>query len=130
MTPGLFYLTLTSILCLLLWVPYIAGTVMKNGLLTPEEYKKPLERDHPEWLRRCNRAHVNLVENLPAFAALVLVAHVSGEANSATATAAMIFFWARAVHAIGYIGGIPFVRTIAFSVGVFASLAIAWQILA
>ncbi|MGI9318643.1 MAG: MAPEG family protein [bacterium] len=129
MTADLTYLTWTAVLCLLLWIPYIAGTVAKNGLMTAEEYKTPLERDHPDWLRRCNRAHVNLVENLPAFAALILVAHVSGEASATTATAAMIFFWARVVHAVGYIGGIPYVRTICFSIGAFASLAIAWEIL-
>jgi len=129
MTPDLTYLVWTAVLCLVLWIPYIAGTVIKNGIMSAEEYKRPLEREHPAWLRRCNRAHVNLVENLPAFAALVLVAHVSGTATSATATAAMVFFWARVVHAIGYISGIPYVRTICFSIGVFASLAIAWEIL-
>lgn len=129
MTDDLTYLTWTAVLCLILWIPYIAGTVAKYGLLSPEEYKTPLEREHPDWLRRCNRAHVNLVENLPAFAALVLVAHVSGEASSVTATAAMIFFWARVVHAVGYIGGFPYVRTLCFSIGAFASLAIAWEIL-
>jgi len=129
MTADLTYLTWTAVLCLILWIPYIVGTVAKNGLLSPEEYKTPLEREHPDWLRRCNRAHVNLVENLPPFAALVLVAHVSGEASSVTATAALIFFWARVVHAVGYIGGIPYVRTLCFSIGVFASLAIAWEIL-
>ena len=129
MTPDLTYLALTAALCLVLWIPYIAGTVVKNGLLTAEEYKTPLEREHPDWLRRCNRAHVNLVENLPAFAALVLVAHVAGESSSATATAATVFFWARVVHAIGYIAGIPYVRTIFFAIGTFASLFIAWEVL-
>lgn len=63
MTADLTYLTWTAVLCLILWIPYIAGTVAKYGLLSPEEYKTPLEREHPDWLRRCNRAHVNLVEN-------------------------------------------------------------------
>ncbi len=129
MTPDLIYLTLTAVLCLVLWIPYIAGTVIKNGMMNAEDYKRPLEREHPDWLRRCNRAHVNLVENLPAFAALVLVAHVAGEAGSATATASMVFFWARVVHAVGYIAGLPYVRTLCFAIGVFACLAIAGQIL-
>ena len=114
---------------MLLWIPYIGGTVAKNGLLSPEEYKTPLEREHPDWLRRCNRAHVNLVENLPAFAILVLVAHVTGEANTTTAAAAMVFFWARVLHAIGYIAGIPYLRTILFAVGVVACLVIAREVL-
>ena len=32
----------------------------------------------PEWYRRVMRAHANCVENLPLFAAVVLVGHVAG----------------------------------------------------
>ncbi len=92
MTADLTYLTWTAVLCLIFSIPYIAGKVASNGLLSPEEYKTPLERDHPDWLRRCNLAHVGLIENLLAFAALFLVAHVSVEASSVTATIVMIFF--------------------------------------
>ena len=53
----------------------------------------------------------------------------SGAASGVTAIAAAVFFWARVVHAVGYIAGIPYVRTLFFSIGVFACLAIAWEIL-
>ena len=42
----------------------------------------PADQDHggPGWYRRCNRAHLNCVENLPVFGAVVLV----GAASSGT----------------------------------------------
>jgi uncharacterized MAPEG superfamily protein len=70
-----------------------------------------------------------MVENLAPFAALVLVAHVAGKADSGTATAAMVFFWSRVAHAIVHLGGWPYVRTLAFVVGWVAQLAILWKLL-
>jgi uncharacterized MAPEG superfamily protein len=51
-------------------------------------------------------------------------------ASAAIATAAAVYFWARAVHAVAYTFAIPWVRTLAFAVGFFAQAAIAWQLLA
>lgn len=58
------------------------------------------------------RAHANAVENLVVFAALVLTANAAGISNGAIATAAMVFFWARVVHALAYTFGVPWVRTL------------------
>ena len=68
------------------------------------------------------------MENLAPFAALVLVAHVSGAANELTALGARLFFWARVVQAGVHIAGIPGVRTLAFAVSVVANLIIFVQI--
>jgi len=76
------------------------------------------------------KAHVNAVENLVVFATLVLVAHVLGISNSTIAGASVVYFWARVVHAAAYTFGIPWARTLAFTVGFLAQAAIAWQILA
>jgi len=129
MSPDLLYLTLTAGLCVVLWIPYILGLISAQGMLTAEDYRHLPTPDLPDWVVRANRAHINLVENLPAFAALVLVAHVSGEANGTTAVASAVFFWAGLVHAIVFFAGIPYVRTLAFAVGFFALLTILWQIL-
>jgi uncharacterized MAPEG superfamily protein len=61
---------------------------------------------------RALRAHYNMLENLPLFAALVLVAAVAGRANATTALGAEIFFFARLVHAVVYLVGIPYLRTL------------------
>ena len=132
MTPDLYYLTLSALLLAVLWVPYIAGSVMKHGLLQARDYKIagiPKKPDSPAWLDRANRAHVNLVEGFPSFAALVIVAHLTAEANSTTAMACMIFFWARLAHAIVYMMALPYLRTVLFATGFFCQIVIGVQIL-
>jgi uncharacterized MAPEG superfamily protein len=67
---------------------------------------------------RLGRASSNLKENLPMFAILVLIAHVSGEADGRTALGAQIFFGARVAHAIIYAAGIPGLRTLSWVVSI------------
>ena len=130
MKAELLYLAWTSVLCLLLWLPYIGAAVAKYGFLKAADYKVPPARDLPAWANRAHRTHLNLVENLPSFAALVLIAHALGVSNSITAAAAAVFFWSRLLHAAVHIAGTPYLRTPVFTVGWIAQLVIAWQILA
>ncbi|NKB63323.1 MAG: MAPEG family protein [Gammaproteobacteria bacterium] len=132
MTTDLFYLTLTALLCAALWIPYIVGNVSRFGLLNAGDYQNaglPKKENSPAWLARANRAHVNLVEGFSGFAALVLVAHVTGEADSVTAMASMIYFWVRVSHAVVYMMGIPFLRTLLFAASFVCQLTIGYQIL-
>ncbi len=62
------------------------------------------------------------------FAALVLVAHIAGAANEATAAAAVVYFWARLAHYGLYVAGVPFGRTLTFAAGWLAMACILWQI--
>jgi uncharacterized MAPEG superfamily protein len=78
----------------------------------------------PAWIERVRRAHMNMVENLPVFAALVLVAHVSGKADATTALGSQLFFVGRVAHAGIYIVGIPYLRTAAFAVSVVGEVMI------
>ena len=129
MKTELLYLVYVTALTGLLWVPYILDRIATWGLTTAVGYP-----DNPPaqsaWARRMMKAHLNAVENLVIFAALVLAAQDLGVSNSAVATAAMVYFWARLVHVLAYTFAIPWVRTLAFAVGFFAQAAIAWQILA
>ena len=128
MTPDLTYLAWTALLTAALWIPYISGQVMTNGILTPQNYRDPAPREVPLWGQRANRAHINAVEAFAPFAALVLVAHVGGVSNEATAMWAALFFWARLAHAVIYILGIPFLRTIIFTAGFVAVVGIFYEI--
>ena len=128
MTPDLTYLAWTALLTAVLWIPYISGQVLTNGLLTPKNYSDPTAREVPLWGQRANRAHINAVEAFAPFAALVLVAHVGGVSNEATAMWAALFFWARLAHAVIYILGIPFLRTIIFTAGFVAVVGIFYEI--
>ena len=129
MKTELLYLVYVTILTLLLWVPYILDRIAKWGLVGAVGYPQNPPPQSP-WAIRMMKAHVNAVENLVVFAALVLAAHALGVTSGAIATAAIVYFWARLVHVLAYTFAIPWVRTLAFAVGFFAQATLAWQILA
>ena len=131
MTTELWYLFLSAVVLSCLWIPYIAGVVKFAGPLTPDDYTNLRDTSTaPAWVRRANRAHVNLVEQFGAFAGLILVAHIAGVSTEATALAAAVFFWARIVHAVIMISGFSklMARTLTFTVAWLALMVIAWEI--
>jgi uncharacterized MAPEG superfamily protein len=128
MKTELLYLTLVTALTGLLWVPYILDRIVTRGLLDAVGYPANPKPQSP-WAVRLMRAHDNAVENLVVFAALVLVANAVGVSNGTVAGAAVVYFWARVVHAVAYTFGVPWLRTLAFTVGFVAQAAIALQIL-
>ena len=73
--------------------------------------------------------HANAVENLVVFATLVLIANAAGVSNATTVLACEIYFWARLVHIIAYTFAVPWVRTLAFTVGFFCQAAIVLQLI-
>jgi uncharacterized MAPEG superfamily protein len=78
---------------------------------------------------RARRAHLNMIENMVLFTALVLVAAVAGKANATTAMGALVFFWARLIYAVIYLLGIPWLRTLAWAVSVVGMVMIALQLI-
>ena len=129
MTPDLRYLAFTAMLTASLWIPYVVCQVISNGFLAPGNYVDPTPRPVPLWGKRADRALMNGVEVLGGFAAMVIVAHLAGKANSMTAMWAGIFFWARLIHAVVYWLAIPYVRTIVFTLGYVCIAGIFWQII-
>ena len=116
-TALVFVVVLISMLGAMLQVgvPALAGN--REGL---GEYKG--------WAGRAQRSHRNLLENLILFAILVLVAQATGHLNAMTALGAQIFFWARVAHAVIYIAGIPWVRSIAWTVSIVGLIIIFLQL--
>jgi len=129
MSTDLKYLAFTAILTASFWIPSIASQVMTNGALTPQNYADPKPRPVPHWGRRADRAHLNAVESFAPFAALVIVAHLAGKANATTAFWTVAFFWLRLAHAIVYLLGIPYLRTLIFTLGYVAVIGIFWELL-
>lgn len=129
MKTELLYLTCVTALTGLLWVPYILDRVAVWGLTDTVGYPANPKRQSA-WAERLMKAHDNAVENLVIFAALVLACHAAGVGNSATAAACVVYFWARVVHPLAYTFAVPWVRTLAFTVGFFAQATLAWQLLA
>ena len=128
MKTELLYLVWVTVLTGLIWVPYILDRIAARGLADTVGYPENPKPQSP-WARRMMKAHVNAVENLAVFAALVLVAQDMNVTNNVTATACVVYFWARVVHLAAYTFAIPWVRTLAFAAGFFAQAAIAWQLL-
>ncbi|MFO1352852.1 MAG: MAPEG family protein [Gammaproteobacteria bacterium] len=128
MKTELIYLALVTAFTGLLWVPYVLNRIAVRGLMDTVGYPDNPKPQSP-WAQRLMKAHANAVENLVVFAALVLLANASGIAGGAVATAAVVYFWARVVHAIAYTLAIPWIRTLAFAAGFFAQAVVAWQLL-
>jgi uncharacterized MAPEG superfamily protein len=78
---------------------------------------------------RAKRAHLNMLENMVVFTALVLVAVVANKTNSTTAMGAAIFFWARLVYALVYLIGVPWLRTVVWFVSVIGMAMVAKPLL-
>lgn len=129
MKTELLYLTYVAAFTGLLWLPYILNRLAVQGLTDAVGYPEQPKPQSP-WAQRLMKAHSNAVENLVVFATLVLAAHALEVSNSAIAGAAIVYFWARVVHTVAYTFSVPWVRTLAFTVGFFAQAVIAWQILA
>jgi uncharacterized MAPEG superfamily protein len=131
MTSELTYLFLTAVLLACAWIPHIVGQVMTQGLLNATDYRELREQSSfPAWVRRANRAHVNLVEQFGAFAALVLIAHVLEVSTATTVASAAVFFWARIVHFIIMLSGIgiAMIRTLVFVTAWASLMVFAWAL--
>lgn len=74
---------------------------------------------------RLHRAHRNLLESLPLFAALVLIAVVIEKTNDLTAIGAHTFFWARVLYVPVYAAGIPWFRTLIWFISMVGIVLIA-----
>ncbi len=120
-------LVLSSLLSVALAFPPPIGLILLRGLSYGAGNRDERVSLQP-WAARAERAQWNLLANLPAFAALVLVAAAAGISNEATAWGAQLFFWARLAHAVVYIAGVPYVRTVAFVVSFSGMFRIAREI--
>jgi uncharacterized MAPEG superfamily protein len=128
---------MTTELTLLIWavaltfvqvLVAVAGATLQVGLPRLAGNREGL----PEltgWAGRAQRAHWNMIENLPLFAALVLVAHAGGISTSMTVLGAQLFIWARLAYAIIYVAGIPWLRTASWAVSVVGLLLIFLQLI-
>jgi uncharacterized MAPEG superfamily protein len=130
-TTELFYLLLTALLTGVLWIPVVIGYVSSRGPLKPADYKVAPTAPLPEWVNRANRAHMNAVENIASFAAVVLSARAVGVSRSVTALPAAVFCYARVAHAVLQISGFSLFMacTVAFTVAWIAFMTFAVELL-
>jgi prostaglandin-E synthase 1 len=96
----------------------------------PEDSKVSLEGakynegvEHPE-VARIMRAHRNLLESVPLFFALGLIAVLTGASPMVVKIALIAFTVARVLHAIVYLNGLQPWRTMFFFIGVLSLVAL------
>jgi uncharacterized MAPEG superfamily protein len=126
-STALFYLALSILLSALLWIPYVIDRILKTGLIPVLGYPENPPAQSA-WAIRLKKAHANGTENLVIFAAAVLSAHMAQLTDPLIASAAMSYFAARVVYTAAYTLAIPLLRTLAFTVGLLATLYIACQV--
>jgi uncharacterized MAPEG superfamily protein len=113
-----------AILVMLLRVAWMVDKVRVRGLEKVTGYpadSEPLSPfGHRAWI-----AHEDAVQNLVVFGALVLALHLAGESSTLTRGASVLYFWARALHAVAYLFAVPRVKTAAFLGGFAAQVLLA-----
>lgn len=131
MSTELFWLTLTMLLAVSLWIPFIIGVnTTESGSQVTKDGRANIPGMVP-WVQRANRAHLNLLEQSMPMAALVLVAHSLGVTSVVTVWAVVAFFWLRVAHAVFMLRSenqIP-VRPIIFTAGWMCAIAVGVEIL-
>jgi uncharacterized MAPEG superfamily protein len=129
LSPELYWLTLTTIMTGLMWVPYIMNRLIEKRPLKALWDPQGDTSTRVAWADRMMRAHQNAVENLAIFAPLVLALQMAGISSSITVTACVVYFFARLAHYVVFALGIPVVRVLAFAVGVAAQITLALALL-
>ena len=129
MTVELRLLAYAVFICIVMWLPYILTSIRTFGLVRMVIYPAVDYAFLPQWSQRLYRVHMNMVENLGPFAALVIVAALTGAANEMTALGARLFFWSRIAQIVLYAAGISWGRTLIFAIGWAGMIVIFLQII-
>ena len=125
----MYWLTLTTVMTGLMWVPYILNRMLEQGPAKAVWDPLGITRTDIRWADRMMRAHANAVENLVIFVPLVLVVQISHLNNTVTEVASMVYFFSRLAHYLVFTFGIPVLRVVCFMLSVAAQLSIAAVIL-
>jgi uncharacterized MAPEG superfamily protein len=128
-TTELYWLTLTVLMTALFWAPYVLNRIAVSGLGGALAGTSPTSEGHSAWANRAIKAHTNAIENLAIFAPVVLTAHLLSISSSVTKAAVVVYFFARLIHFVVYSAAIPAARTLAFTAGWLAQIAIIASIL-
>ena len=128
LSKELFWLTMTCILTLVIWIPYVLDRMKVRGFWATMDNPSPGDKPQSPWAQRLYFAHTNAVDNLAVFAPLVLILNTLDISSRTTAIACAVYFWSRLAHAIIYAMGIPLLRTLAFTVGFIAQIVLALAI--
>ncbi|MDF2618432.1 MAG: inner rane protein [Xanthobacteraceae bacterium] len=129
MTLQLMLLAWTLVLAL---VQVLLPALLRNGETGIAYNASPRDEPGPPVgvvTGRLRRAQANLFETLPIFAAAVLVAHVAGRDGELTLWGAWLYLGARIVYLPLYAFGIPYLRSMVWTVSFAGVLMILFAVL-
>jgi len=129
MSPDLKLLLWSIALALVQVIIAVLGANSQIPLAALAGNREPSLPDLTGWAGRAERAHRNMMNNLPLFIALVLIAQLAGKTNATTALGAELFFWGRLAYAAIYVAGLPWLRTVSWLVSVIGLILIIAQLL-
>ena len=115
-------MTLTTIILLVLALYMVQLFLQETSRLGSDLWGIVGNRDNPPEMSvvvgGLDRAKNNMLEALPMFLALALLALVKGRDTGEVADAALVFLIARIVYVPAYVSGIPMLRSFVWLVGV------------
>lgn len=127
MTVELTYLVYSVGLTFILLMIPATTKVLQNGLVTMVGPRDSLP-EPSVFAARAQRAAVNMIENMVLFVPLFLAAQMAGISNESTILGVQLFLTGRIAHAVVYLAGWPWVRTLAWFVAVVGMAMIVLQI--
>ena len=117
MTPALFWLAATLALAIVYIFAPAGARTAKFGMKWNASPRDTNMGDPGLVAGRLARAQANLYETLPLIIGAVLIAHVAGADAGQAALGVQLYFWSRVAYLPLYAFGIPYVRGLAFVVG-------------
>jgi uncharacterized MAPEG superfamily protein len=122
-------MTLTTLILLVLALYVVQIFLQETSRFRSDLWGILGNRDNPPEMSviagRLDRAKTNLLEALPIFLALALLARVKGGDTSLATVGAMIFLIARVVYVPAYMSGLPVMRSLVWLVGMGGLLVMA-----
>lgn len=79
---------------------------------------------------RSDRAFRNFLETFPLLAAAVVGVLLSERAGPVSALGVQIYFWGRVAHAVLYVAGVRYLRSVAWVISVIGFCMVLWPLLA
>ena len=79
--------------------------------------------------QRAERANANFKETLPWAIGLLILVQVTGDANTTTALGGWIYLICRILYIPLYLMGVPYLRSLVWTVSIVGLIMIAWQLL-
>jgi len=129
LSSDLYWLTLTVLMTAFFWLPYILNRMLEQGVLNALWDPHGRTESKRQWAQRMMQAHDNAVENLVIFAPLVILIQITGLNSTTTATACMVYFFARLTHYLVFSLAIPLLRVVSFLTGFGAQIVLAMVLL-